>query len=73
VPVWFSRDTRVHPRTKAAGVTIVALFGVVIILGYTIPWAWTGFLGNTLWDWINLVLLPFTLVAIPRLLELRAT
>jgi hypothetical protein len=73
VPVWFSRDTRVHPRTKAAGATAVALFGVVIILGYTIPWAWTGFLGNTLWDWINLVLLPFTVVAIPRLLEFRAT
>jgi hypothetical protein len=30
----------------------------VVILGYAVPWGWTGFRGNTLWDWFNLVFLP---------------
>jgi hypothetical protein len=72
LPVWFSAKTRVHPRTKASGATVFALFAIIVVLGYAVPLAWTGFRGNTLWDWINLVLLPLTLLAIPRLLELRA-
>ena len=31
---------------------------MVVIAGYTVPWAWTGFTGNTLWDWLHLLLLP---------------
>jgi hypothetical protein len=30
-------------------------------LGYTIPWSWTGFRGNTVWDWLNLLFLPLLL------------
>ena len=71
LPIWFRRDTRVHPNTKAAAAAVLTLLGIVVVLGYTVPWAWTGFRGNTLWDWINLVLLPLSLLAIPRLLELR--
>jgi hypothetical protein len=71
LPVWFSRKTRVHPRTKASGATVFAVFAIIVVLGYAVPLAWTGFRGNTLWDWINLVLLPVTLLAIPRLVELR--
>ena len=26
-----------------------------------VPWDWTGFVGNTVWDWLELVLLPLTL------------
>jgi uncharacterized membrane protein len=71
LPVWFSRETRVHPRTKAAGFVALALFVLVVTVGYAAPWNWTGFRGNTLWDWINLVLLPLTVLAVPRLLAMR--
>ena len=39
--------------------------------GYLVPWAWTGFTGNTAWDWIKLLLLPVLLptVVLPRLLD----
>lgn len=70
-PVWLRRDTRVHPRSKLYTATALAAFAVVVILGYVVPWGWTGFRGNTLWDWFNLVFLPLTVVLMPRFLELR--
>ena len=33
---------------------------------------WTGFTGNTLWDWFGLIFLPLSLVLLPRVLELRS-
>jgi cytochrome bd-type quinol oxidase subunit 2 len=69
--VWSRRDTRVHPRSKLYAGTALALLIVVVILGYVVPWAWTGFRGNTLWDWFNLIFLPLTLVLVPRFVELR--
>lgn len=71
LPVWFSRSTRVHPRTKMYALAFFAVFVAFVILGYTVPWNWTGFRGNTLWDWLSLIVLPVTLIFMPRLLELR--
>jgi hypothetical protein len=59
---------------RGAGVAVgagVAAFVVVAVAGYVVPWAWTGFVGNTLWDWLNLVALPLAVAAIPVLVELR--
>jgi hypothetical protein len=71
LPIWFRRDTRVHPRSKLFVTAGLMLFSVVVILGYAVPWRWTGFRGNTVWDWFNLVFLPLTLVLIPWFVELR--
>ena len=54
----------------ALGVLAVA-FVCVVIGGYLVPWAWTGFVGNTLWDWLNLGALPLAVALVPVLLELR--
>jgi hypothetical protein len=29
-----------------------------------VPWSWTGFSGNTLWDWLHLLLLPLLIPAV---------
>jgi hypothetical protein len=71
MPVWLRTDTRVGTRTKERGTTALAVFVVLVILGYTIPWAWTGFRGNTVWDWLQLVVLPLAVVLAPRVPELR--
>lgn len=71
LPVWFRSDTRVGTRTKGRGATALAAFVVVVVLGYTIPWAWTGFRGNTVWDWLKLVVLPLAIVLAPRMAEMR--
>jgi hypothetical protein len=72
LPIWFSADTRVQRPTKAFGYGVLAAFTLVVILGYAVPWGWTGFRGNTLWDWLNLLFLPLTLVLLPSLFELRS-
>ncbi|MGZ4299701.1 MAG: hypothetical protein ACXVVK_21915 [Solirubrobacteraceae bacterium] len=58
--------------TRAAAVGLVgAAFVVLVLAGYLVPWAWTGFVGNTLWDWLNLAALPVAVALIPVLVELR--
>ena len=39
--------------------------------GYALRWSWTGYPGNTLWDWLQLLLLPLVVPAIllPALLN----
>lgn len=66
LPVWFRADTRVGARTKTRGIAALTVFTVLVVLGYTIPWAWTGFRGNTVWDWLELVVLPLAVVLAPR-------
>ena len=45
----------------------------VVLAGYLVPWAWTGFTGNMAWDWIKLLLLLLPLLlpllVLPRLLD----
>jgi hypothetical protein len=66
---------RLPPRWTARHATIVAIglvvIGSVVLAGYLVPWAWTGFTGNTAWDWIKLLLLPLLLplLVLPRLLD----
>jgi uncharacterized membrane protein len=71
LPVWFRSDTRVGRRTKGRGATALAVFVLLVILGYTIPWAWTGFRGNTVWDWLELLVLPLAVALAPRVAEVR--
>ena len=49
---------RSHLATASAA---VLAFAALVLAGYLVPWAWTGFTGNTLWDWLTLALLPVVL------------
>jgi len=51
-------------RTPLIGVAITVLVvGVLALLtfGYLLRWAWTGFLTKTLWDWLQLLIIPVVL------------
>jgi hypothetical protein len=39
----------------------MAVFLGIIAGGYILNWQWTGFRGNTLWDWLKLLVLPVVL------------
>jgi hypothetical protein len=68
---WWRSDWRPERRhLTAAGFGLVA-FGVLVLAGYLIPMNWTGFTGNTMWDWVKLLLLPLLvpLVLVPVLAE----
>jgi TRAP-type C4-dicarboxylate transport system permease small subunit len=47
----------------------VAAFCVFVAGGYALHWGWTGFQGNTLWDWVQLLLAPilFGIVVVPAI------
>jgi hypothetical protein len=58
VPLILRRRRRLHRPHKVARALATSGFGVLVLLGYLVPWDWTGFRGNTLWDWWELALLP---------------
>jgi hypothetical protein len=44
---------------------------VTVIGGYALRWRWTGYPGNTLWDWLAMLLpLVFPAILLPPLLKL---
>ncbi|HWF50349.1 MAG TPA: hypothetical protein VG294_06850, partial [Solirubrobacteraceae bacterium] len=59
-------------RRSLLTLTGAALFGAVVLGGYLGGWRWTGFHGNTAWDWLHLLLLPLLLptVVVPALMPL---
>lgn len=71
LPLWLSRRTRLPRRHKAFGTSILLAFIVLVLAGYMIPWGWTGFAGNRLWDWLELLVLPLAVALAPLMLELR--
>jgi hypothetical protein len=61
---WWA-ELRVHDGRAIALLGGGAVLLVVVVCGYLVPWRWTGFTGNTLWDWVKLLLVP---VLIPTVL-----
>jgi hypothetical protein len=61
VPLLLRHRQHLGPRHHAAGATVLAVFAALVLPGYLVPWAWTGFTGNTLWDWLSLALLPLVI------------
>jgi hypothetical protein len=50
---------------KAVMVCLAMGWAATILGGYALGWSWTGYQGNTLWDWLQLLLLP---LVVPTLL-----
>jgi hypothetical protein len=62
IPIWLLHAARMsRARRLTYGVFVVAFAGFVTA-GYLIPLDWTGFRGNTLWNWFLLIVLPVTIV-----------
>lgn len=72
LPIWLSRRTRVTRPYKTLGLALTGAFALLVLIGYTVPWAWTGFAGNRLWDWLELLALPLAVALSPVFAELRA-
>lgn len=71
LPLWLRRNARVDRIGMWVAAILATAFIVVVVAGYLVPWAWTGFQGNTLWDWLNLLALPVAVALAPLLEELR--
>lgn len=71
LPIWISHRTRIHRPHKSAALALLAAVTALVVIGYLVPWTWTGFEGNTLWDWLNLIALPLAVALMPVYRELR--
>jgi len=61
VPVLLTYRNRLHRRHRILLLAVLTGFVCLVLAGYLVPWEWTGFTGNTLWDWLELALLPVVL------------
>lgn len=71
ISLWLRHRPQLTGPWAATVSLLAAAFVVIVLAGYLVPWAWTGFVGNTLWDWLNLAALPVAVALIPVLVELR--
>jgi hypothetical protein len=62
--LWAGRDD-IGGRHLLVGSVLAGGFVLLVACGYLVPWTWTGFRGNTAWDWIKLLLVP---VLVPTVL-----
>ena len=71
LPVLLSKETRLRSGHRWALSAVLVGFGLFVLAGYVIPWSWTGFPGNKLWDWLELLALPVAITLIPVMDEIR--
>ena len=57
-PILMRHRRNMHARHRRALGAAGLAFAVLVAAGYLIPMRWTGFTGNTLWNWLSLLLLP---------------
>jgi len=75
LPLVLLHRHRLGPGHAVAALAALLCFAALVLAGYLVPWSWTGFTGNTLWDWLELALLPVVLATAglwPSYAELRA-
>ena len=65
LPIWYRTRRRWRMEWHVVFAGLAAVFGVLVFGGYALDWAWTGFQGNTLWDWLELLALPFVVASLP--------
>jgi hypothetical protein len=61
LPLWLRSGARRRRDWLVLGTAAAVVFLVLVVGGYRLGWSWTGFAGNTLWDWLKLFLVPFLL------------
>jgi hypothetical protein len=57
------KQIKAHPRITILILFLIALAATILIGGYRLNWAWTGFTGDketyrTLYDWLQLLIIP---------------
>ncbi len=57
------RIFKLHPWTTLL-VAVTLGFVILIAAGYVFNWSWTGFSGDKLWDWLELLVLPGVLTSL---------
>lgn len=72
IRTWLDTKREIRRWHWAALGVLGAAWLLTIIGGYAWNWTWTGYPGNTLWDWLQLTLAPLVIptIVLPNLLSL---
>lgn len=57
-PILLRHRHRLASWHRGSLFALAVVFAGLVLAGYLVPLGWTGFTGNTLWDWLSLLLLP---------------
>jgi len=69
MPLWFRHRSRLGRSRHLLVAAFGGAFALLVALGYALHLEWTGFPGNTLWDWLELLVLPLAVVLLPVWVE----
>jgi uncharacterized membrane protein len=69
-PLWLRHRGQLGGRQRLMLAVPVACFALLVAAGYAFDLGWTGFPGNELWDWLELLLLPLAIALMPVWVEL---
>jgi len=72
IPFWLRLGRAGGRQAAMIGGSGLAVFLVLVICGYAVPWEWTGFSDRRLWDWIGDFFVPFALPVALVLLDVEA-
>ena len=62
---------RKHPAWMLLLTVVIAAILVLAYGGYFMGWDWTGFKGNTFWDWLSLLITPVTIATISVVFSIK--
>ena len=65
LPIWYRTRERWMVEWRIVLGLIGGAFAILVVGGYGLGWDWTGFAGNTLWDWLELLALPLVIASLP--------
>lgn len=65
------RAYRQHPAWMLLLTVVIAAILVLAYGGYFMGWDWTGFKGNTFWDWLSLLITPVTIATISVVFSIK--
>lgn len=71
LPLWLRTRSRFRTQWRVGVALVVVALGILVLGGYGLGWTWTGFQGNALWDWLELLALPVVLACLPAWFETR--
>jgi uncharacterized membrane protein len=63
-PLWLRFSPYMSPVRRRMLGAAVLVFAVFVLVGYVNPLTWTGFRGQTLWNWLTLIILPVSIVTV---------
>jgi hypothetical protein len=72
VRAWPTTGREIRPLHVTAAASLAIGWIVTLVGGYALGWTWTGYSGNTLWDWLQLLLGPIAIniFVVPTLIRL---